>query len=135
MKTSCLLFICLSLVGCSSLILRDEDTTGQTVAKVATRSVLALPTLIWSEVFIKEARLEEEWKARYAQQSIYLGVFCENEGFAVGTPEHGSCVVVKRAQLIPAEPQRQVIMMPMFPAAQQSTYCYTSSSGRSTTCY
>jgi len=135
MKTSCLLFICLSLVGCSSLILRDEDTTGQTVAKVAARTVLLLPTFFQSEVFIEHARRQEESRARYLQQGLYVASLCEKEGFAYGTPEYRSCVSVKRAQLIPAEPQRQVIMMPMFPAAQQSTYCYTSSSGRSTTCY
>ena len=135
MKTVGMMLLCLLLSGCSSLILRDDDTTGDTVAKVATRSLLVLPTLLWSEVFIQRARLNEEWAAKQAEQAMYFGKECEKEGYATDTPEHASCLSVKRDQLAPAGTGGGVGVLVMPPAPRHSTTCYSGGTGRYVTCY
>ena len=54
------LAITMLLSGCSSLVLRDDDTTAQKSGKVATRIVLGIATLGLSELDIKNARKEIE---------------------------------------------------------------------------
>ncbi len=56
MKTLGIVLFCLFVASCSSLILREDDTTGQTIAKVATRSLIALPTLFMSEAHISNLK-------------------------------------------------------------------------------
>ena len=103
MKTLGIVFLCLFAVGCSSLILREDDTTGQTVAKVATRSLIALPTLFMSEAHInnlKQAAKRAEKRAEQrAEQAVRFGELCESEGYESGTPEYKSCLSVKQDQV------------------------------------
>lgn len=103
MKTFGIMLLCVSVVGCSSLILRDDDTTRQTVAKVTTRVVLAPLTLFLSEGYIgkltrKANRIEQREKQR-AEQAVRFGEMCEIEGYAPGTPEHLRCLSGKQDQV------------------------------------
>jgi hypothetical protein len=54
------LLLCVALSGCASLIIRDHDTAATTTGKVATRVILAPITLGMSEVFIADAKGEEQ---------------------------------------------------------------------------
>lgn len=78
------LLLAVTLSGCSSLILRPDDTAAETTGKVAVRALLLLPTVFTSEVAInrvkqreayadwymslsdKERAREERWQARNA---------------------------------------------------------------------
>lgn len=53
----------LLLSGCSGLILRDKDSTGDTVGKVVTRVLLCPLTLCLSEAAIVGIKSEEEMQA------------------------------------------------------------------------
>ena len=103
MKTLGTVLLCLSMASCSSLILREDDTTGQTVAKVATRSIFVLPTLFLSEVYIRNeeliAKRAEQRAQQRAEQAVYFGKLCENEGYESGTPEYKSCLSIKQVQV------------------------------------
>ena len=103
MKTLGTVLLCLSVAGCSSLILREDDTTGQTVAKVATRSLIALPTLFISEAHINNlkqvAKRAEQLAEQRAEQAVRFGKLCESEGYEFGTPEYKSCFSVKQDQV------------------------------------
>jgi hypothetical protein len=103
MKTLGIMLLCLFVAGCSSLILREDDTTGETVAKVATRSLIALPTLFMSEAHInnlKQAAKRAEKRAEQrAEQAVRFGELCESEGYEFGTAEYKSCVSVKLNQV------------------------------------
>ena len=79
--------VCLVLPGCSTLILRDDDTTGQTAAKVATRSILVLPTLFWSETCIRIAKDDEFRHAQMLAQIAYFFAQCKKEGCPLNTAE------------------------------------------------
>jgi hypothetical protein len=103
MKTFGIILLCVSLVGCSSLILREDDTTRQTVAKVTTRVFLAPLTLFLSEGYISRLkriaiRAEQREKQR-AEQAVRFGEMCEIEGYAPGTLEHRSCLSGKQDQV------------------------------------
>lgn len=103
MKTFGMILLCVSLVGCSSLIVRDDDTTGQKVGKVTTRVVLAPFTLFLSEYYIGKLtraanRAEQRTKQR-AEQAVRFGEMCEIEGNAPGTPEHLRCLSGKQDQV------------------------------------
>jgi hypothetical protein len=126
------MLLCVLMTGCSSLILREDDTAAETAGKVATRSLLVLPTLFQSERFIKKARLEEERAAVVAEQAVYFSAQCVNEGFAAGSAEHRGCLSVKQTQTEPVQVNNsnKVILMPQ---QRTSTTCY--SSGRWTNCY
>lgn len=80
--------ICLVLPGCSTLILRDDDTAGQTVAKVATRSIIVLPTLFWSETFIRIAKDDEFRHAEMHTKIAYFLAQCKKrKGCPLNTAE------------------------------------------------
>ncbi len=91
MKTFGIILLCVSLVGCSSLILREDDTTKQTVAKVTTRVFLAPLTFFFSEAYIsrlkRTANRTEQREKQRAEQAVRFGEMCEIEGYAPGTPE------------------------------------------------
>lgn len=56
----CLVLTFLLFSGCSHLILRDDDTAVESMAKVAARVVLAIPTFLMSEVAIADIKEREE---------------------------------------------------------------------------
>lgn len=68
-----------ALTGCSHLILRPTDTTGERAAKIATRAVLFVPTLMGSELGILMAETEENrrgcgvWKDCSALDAAMMG--------------------------------------------------------------
>ena len=135
MKPVGILLLCLTISGCSSLILRDDDTTGQTVAKVAARTILVIPTLIWSEVFIERAKNNEAAAAMQGAQVMYFGKVCEKEGYMAGSPENASCILVKQGQMAPVSAGSNVGVLMVPPTPRHSTTCFSSGSGRSVTCY
>ncbi len=102
MKTLGIMLLCASVGGCSSLILREDDTTGQTVAKVATRAFLAPLTLFFSESHIsnlkRTAKRTEQLAEQRAEQAVRFGKMCEMEGYESGTPEYMSCLSSKQDQ-------------------------------------
>jgi hypothetical protein len=135
MKTLGIVVLCLSLSGCSSLILRDDDTTGQTVAKVTARSLLAPVTLLWSEAFIKKAKEEEAEADRWVQRAVYFNAKCQKEGYAPGTAEHTACVSMGYDSFRSQDNQAVMPLLMMPPAPRHSATCYSGGSGRYVTCY
>lgn len=103
MKTLGIMLLCLFVAGCSSLILREDDTTGQTVTKVATRALIALPTFFMSEAHIdnltRTAKRAELLAELRAEQAVRFGKICEGEGYESGTPEYKSCLSLKLNQV------------------------------------
>jgi hypothetical protein len=103
MKTFGIILLCVSLVGCSSLILREDDTTRQRVAKVATRVLIAPLTLFLSEDYIskltRKANRTEQREKQRAEQTVRFGEMCKIEGYAPGTPEHLNCLSGKQDQV------------------------------------
>ncbi len=99
MKTFGIILLCVSLVGCSSLIVREDDTTKQSVAKVTTRVFLAPLTLFLSERYISKLKRTEQRAKQQAEQAVRFGEMCEIEGYAPGTPEHLRCLSGKQDQV------------------------------------
>jgi hypothetical protein len=99
MKTFGILLLCVSLVGCSSLILREDDTTRQRVGKVTTRVFLAPLTLFLSEHYISKLKRTEQRAKQQAEQAVRFGEMCEIEGYAPRTPEHLRCLSGKQDQV------------------------------------
>ena len=80
MKILGIMLLCVSVSGCSSLILREDDTTGQTVTKVATRAFLAPLTLFFSEAYIDNLTRTTRRAELRAEQAVRFGKVCEGEG-------------------------------------------------------
>lgn len=57
-----LVILSLSLSGCASLAIQDNDSTGKKAGKVLTRAVIALPTFFYSEIAIDNAVEEKRTK-------------------------------------------------------------------------
>jgi hypothetical protein len=71
MRRLIVLSLCLALAGCSSLIIRDEDSTGTVVGKVAVRTLMAVSTVGISEqafVDIKNERRNRAWREQRLPQ-------------------------------------------------------------------
>lgn len=67
-----ILGLCGTVAGCSSLIIRDEDSTGTVVGKVAVRTLMAVPTVGISEgilVDLKDAERDRAWRRQQLPQS------------------------------------------------------------------
>lgn len=63
---------CLTVLGCSSLIVRETDSTAEITGKVVARGILVLPTLFISEIGIAQAKQEEQ---RAVEQQHYQDWF------------------------------------------------------------
>jgi hypothetical protein len=134
MRLTAVFLVSALMGGCSNLILRDDDTTAETVGKVTTRAILILPTFFVSEAYIAKVKREEARQAKRAEQTVYFSAVCEKEGFINGTSDHTGCVSAKLDQSEPVQVNTGVITTQ--PRQQLlNTYCRTSSSGRSTICY
>lgn len=90
-----LVLVLVVTTGCSSLILREDDTTAERTGKVVTRVILAPATLLFSELGIHWAKNHEAWEAQLAEEARYYAALCEKDGFARGTAEHHGCVSAK----------------------------------------
>lgn len=99
MKTFAIILLWVSLVACSSLIVREDDTTIQRAAKVTKRVFLAPLTLFLSERYISNLKRTEQRAKQQAEQAVRFGEMCEIEGYAPGTPEHLRCLSGKQDQV------------------------------------
>jgi len=61
------------LVGCSSLIVRPNDSFGKATAKVLTRVVLLVPTLTISEQMIEQTKAREYYARSSQEIELYRG--------------------------------------------------------------
>lgn len=129
MKAIAILLL-LSLSGCSSLILRDDDTAAETTGKVVARSLLVLPTFFLSEVAIKKAKRREQFDRQRNDATVYFSSVCEKEGYTRDSAEHSACVSTKVSQ---AMPEPQTVIVPVQGQQRLRTTCH--SSGQFTTCY
>lgn len=57
----------LVMTGCSGLILRDDDSMAETTGKVAARTIMAIPSLLASEIVIGTIQQNEQRAASQAQ--------------------------------------------------------------------
>ncbi len=99
MKTFGIILLCGSLVSCSSLIVREDDTTTQSLTKVTTRIFLAPFTLFLSERYISQLKLTEHQTKQKAEQAVRFGEMCVIGGYTPGTPEHLRCLSGKQDQV------------------------------------
>jgi hypothetical protein len=58
-----LLFLSI-LINCSSLVIRNDDSEEEVFGKVISRIILVVPTLLWSEVYIRNESLKYEESLR-----------------------------------------------------------------------
>jgi hypothetical protein len=72
MRHLILLGLCLTLAGCSSLIVRDDDSAALAAGKVLARVLAAIPTVGISEavlVDLKDAERDRAWRRQRLPQS------------------------------------------------------------------
>ena len=94
--------LALSLTGCASLIVRDDDSAGMKAMKVGTRAVLVLPTLGQSESRVRQARWHEERQPRIDELNTCITntKAAAQEALAIARPDlatgylamHDSCL-------------------------------------------
>lgn len=94
-----IIFLCASLVSCSSLIVREDDTTIQKSVKVTKRVFLAPLTLFLSERYIDKLKRTELQAKQQVEQAVRFGEMCKIEGYAPGTAEHLRCLSGKQDQI------------------------------------
>jgi hypothetical protein len=71
--------LCLTLTACSSLIVREDDSTALVVGKVLTRTLVAVPTVGISEGILADLKDEERNRAWRRQELPQSEAACRKE--------------------------------------------------------
>lgn len=74
-----ILSLCFSLTACSSLIVREDDSTALAVGKVLTRALVAVPTVGISEGILADLKDEERNRAWRRQELPQSEAACRRE--------------------------------------------------------
>lgn len=79
MRRLIVLSLCLTLVGCSSLIIRDGDSGALVAGKILTRALAAVPTVGISEAILVDLKDDERNRAWRRQELPKSAEACRKE--------------------------------------------------------
>ncbi len=79
MQRVMILSLCVTLTACSSLIIREDDSTALVVGKVLTRALVAVPTVGLSEGILVDLKDEERNRAWRRQELPQSEAACRRE--------------------------------------------------------
>jgi len=79
MRSVMILSLCVTLTACSSLIVREDDSTLLVVGKVLTRALVAVPTVGLSEGILVDLKDEERNRAWRRQELPQSEAACRRE--------------------------------------------------------